>query len=36
MTSGDLDRYRDILRLLVNVKTDALQMRWDDECVVRV
>ena len=29
VTSGDLDRYQQILRLLVNVKTDALQMRWE-------
>ena len=35
ITTGDLDRYQDILRLLVNVKTDALRMCWDEERVVR-
>lgn len=36
MTSGDLDRYQDNLRLLANVTTDALQMRWEAGHIVKV
>jgi glutamate racemase len=35
ITSGDLDPYRQILRLLVNVETDALRMHWEDVHVVK-
>ena len=36
VTSGDLDQYQQILRLLVNVETDALQMYWEAGHVVKM
>jgi glutamate racemase len=34
VTSGDLDQYQQILRMLVNVETAALKMRWEDDRIV--
>jgi glutamate racemase len=34
MTSGDLDRYQEILRMLVNVETTAHTMQWEDGRIV--
>ncbi len=30
VTSGDLDQYRQTLRLLVSVETAALKIHWED------
>jgi glutamate racemase len=34
ITSGDLDRYQEILQVLVNVETAALKMHWEDGRIV--
>ncbi len=34
ITSGDLDWYQEILRMLVNVETSALKMHWEDGRIV--
>jgi glutamate racemase len=34
VTSGDLDQYQLILRMLVNVETTALKMHWEDGRIV--
>jgi glutamate racemase len=34
ITSGDLESYQEILRMLVNVETAALEMHWEDGRIV--